>query len=138
MDFEAGEPIWTVPVYRAEIIVMQNAENPNVLDVELYLRSPEFQLNAEQKKLYDIGQLKNPFTTRGYSYSLYGEWQGKDFIVSNGVWTKTSVMNHPDYVISLPPNAGAFPQGNDENKVDYFTLKSIFAKGKVVQSCGDK
>lgn len=138
MDFEASEPIWTVPVYKAEITIMQNAENPNVLDVELYLTSPEFQLNAEQKKLNDLGQLGTLFTKRRYTYSLHGEWQGSDFVVSKGLWTQTSIMNHPDYVISLPPNAGAFPQGNDENKVDYFTLKSIFAKGKVVESCVSK
>ncbi len=138
MDFDAGEPVWTVPVYRAELNIMQAEDNPGRLNVELYLLFPAFQLNAEEKKLNDIGKLSSPPNKIKYTYSLYGEWQGSDFVVSKGRWTESSTMHHPDYVISLPPNTGALPQGNDETKVDYFTLKKIFSRGTIVESCFNK
>ena len=53
MDYDPSEAIWTVPVFRAEFNVMQAADNPNRLDVELYLNFPAFQFSAEEKKLND-------------------------------------------------------------------------------------
>ncbi len=135
MDFDAGESIWTVPVYKAELSISVSADNKDQLNVELFLTSPEFQLNPEQKKLNDIGRLGYLFTKRKYTYSLFGSWQGNEFVVNKGVWTGSSAVNHPDYVISLPAQMGAHEE-NDPSKVSYKTLMDIFSNATVVESCG--
>ncbi len=136
MDFDAGESIWTVPVYKAEFEIKKNPEDDHRVDVELLLTSPEFQLNDEQKKLNNIGQLGTIFTKRTYTYSLYGNWDGNFFIVNRGQWTGSSELNHPDYVISLPARK-SFDDGNDPTKVNYFSLVELFKKATVVENCGN-
>lgn len=137
MDFEAGESIWTVPVYKAELTITKNPENSERLDVELFLTSPEFQLNEEQKQLNETGELGYLFTKRKYTYSLYGSWQGNEFVVVRGFWTGSSENNHPDYVISLPSSGmDKAPELNDPTKVSYETLRKIFSKAKIVDFCG--
>ncbi len=136
MDFDAGESIWTVPVYKAEFEIKKNAEDEHRVDVELLLTSPEFQLNDEQKKLNNLGQLGTIFTKRKYTYSLYGNWDRDTFLVTRGQWTESSEINHPDYVISLPARKN-FDDAIDPEKVNYFSLVEIFKKATVVENCGN-
>lgn len=98
MDFDAGYQVWNVPVYGAIIKIKKDIDNPHVVHVDLRLRTA-----SPFVKPSFVG---TDYDNRAYYYDLYGNWEGENFIVDYGLWTKGNISDsrraHPDFIAVKP------------------------------------
>ncbi|MDI1435494.1 hypothetical protein [Polyangium sorediatum] len=92
IDRDAGHEVWNLPVYKAITNIKRDATARDLVHVRtvLFVVTPDV-------KTYDY--VGTEMTTREYTYDLRGAWEGRRFVVRDGVWTENSRWDHPDFVM---------------------------------------
>ena len=102
MDIDPDQPVWNFPAWAAQLEIVKDTKDSRVLHVTAYVRyTSPFVKDAN----IDYAGFGDPSLTpfHPYTYDLYGQPQGDgSWKVDGGVWTGSSLDDHPDYVVSEP------------------------------------
>lgn len=99
LDKDPGLPVWNTPVWKAHSRLTHDTSDPRVMHVTTWIFG-----GSPFVESYDyVGTLS---VILEYTYDLYGELtQEGAFKVMGGVWTGSSLDDHPDFVTVIPENA---------------------------------
>lgn len=108
MDYDPSYPVWTVPVYKAKFDITRETSNSVLVRAWATYASPH--VAPEFVGTREI--------VKSYSYRMYGQWEGANFLAIDSEWIDESVYDHPDYMISFPSDVkkGSY---NNELKIEY-------------------
>lgn len=95
MDYDAGNQVWNVPVFKAISRVQKSENDPKRVKVKTYIYYADPFVN-------DKNFVGTEEVIKSYNYDLIGNWIQDEFVVDYGVWTESSKWDHPDYMI-FPP-----------------------------------
>jgi hypothetical protein len=118
-----GDRVWSIPVYNASVKITPDAQDSYLAHVQARLEgiepvSGEVDLNTSQRK-------KVVFE---YTYDLYGYPKGDGSLeVVYGLWTGTSLKNHPEFLLSVP---GDIARGSYNPNISAYIVDEIVSRSK--------
>lgn len=96
MDYDPSYPVWTVPVYKAKVVISEI--NSTSVKVSMWLTYASSFVDSPE-------YIGTKSVTKVYRYLLTGSYDNqKVFTATGGKWTDESIVDHPDYIIEYPEN----------------------------------
>lgn len=113
MDYDARQPVWTVPVYKVRFFIEKRDEESALVSAWVTFAS------AQVKDLNFVGTKR---VVKNYKYILKGKWSNGALNVKSGEWIEESSADHPDYLISFPDS---IKRGSNNTEIKTSIVDSI-------------
>lgn len=120
MDRDPGIQVWNVPVFKAEVTIVRDPSNANVMHVRTTLATAGTRDDTDFVGTWQVNY--------EYFYDLYGTTAADgSFEVHSGAWTGASLDNHPDFVTTIPEKT---IRKSDNTQLNTEWVDEIIAKAR--------
>lgn len=135
MDKDPGIEVWNTPVYKADLTLLNDSNNPHLIHVHAALEGmnpADVSAHSGHEADNIVNILEKHAVVFEYDYDLFGNRQSDGSLkVVYGTWLGSSLESHPDFVWALPDSRDR--RWSDNSEISVPRVKEIIERVKSAQ-----